>query len=101
MLLGRGHIFNDLAGRVRDLAKTGGGHKMRPLGLKPALIPEALRGAEAPLFHGCRSAAFPRVPKRRFCTVPNHPGSEVPHTFVGFRSPQTRALPEPVYEMTG
>jgi hypothetical protein len=27
------------------------GHKMRPLGLKPALILEALRGAEAPLFH--------------------------------------------------
>jgi hypothetical protein len=25
---------------------------MRPLGLKPALILEALRGAEAPLFHG-------------------------------------------------
>jgi hypothetical protein len=25
---------------------------MRPLGLKPTLILEALRGAEAPLFHG-------------------------------------------------
>jgi hypothetical protein len=31
--------------------KTLGGNKMRPLGLKPALILEALRGAEAPLFH--------------------------------------------------
>jgi hypothetical protein len=32
--------------------KTRCGYKMRPPGLKPALILEALRGAEAPLFHG-------------------------------------------------
>jgi hypothetical protein len=35
---------------------------MRPLGLKPALILETLRGAEAPLFHGAariRARCYP------------------------------------------
>jgi hypothetical protein len=39
---------------------------MRPLGLKPALILGALRGAEAPLFHGAPQG---RLLKRRSSTV--------------------------------
>jgi hypothetical protein len=36
----------------RGCGKLVVGHETRPLGLKPALILETLRGAEAPLFHG-------------------------------------------------
>jgi len=49
---------------------------MRPQGLKPALILGALRGAEAPLFHGTartcgfsatsKPAPFPSPPHRIF-----------------------------------
>ena len=35
---------------------------MRPLGLKPMLILEHLRGAEAPLFHGAEGPLFHGIP---------------------------------------
>jgi hypothetical protein len=46
-------MFQRLNGTSKEgLGEIGCRREMRPRGLKPALIWEALRGAEAPLFHG-------------------------------------------------
>jgi cobalt-zinc-cadmium efflux system membrane fusion protein len=41
--------------------RTHGGQKMRPRGLKPVSIVDALRGSEAPLFHGCAGSVGDRA----------------------------------------
>jgi len=40
------------AGSLWHFAQLWGSAEKRPLGLKPGFITNALRGAEAPLFHG-------------------------------------------------
>jgi hypothetical protein len=44
--------FNyDFKGTAEEAAEKVTGQKVRTRGLKPVLIPDTLRGAEAPLFH--------------------------------------------------